>query len=72
MLGTAHEELNKLFLLIVPSQRLSVGKQDAKDCETVGTVAECTCLGVCYVFHPLPSVICVPCSKIFSVVHCLA
>lgn len=72
MLGTAPGEMRKLFLLIVRSQTLLVGRQDAEAWEPVGTVAECTCLGAQDIFHPLLSVVWVPCSKIFSHVHFLA
>lgn len=46
-----------------------MGKQNAKDSDTVGMIAEPMCLVVYYIFHPLLSFIFVPCSTIFSVVH---
>lgn len=69
MFGTAYEGMSKLFLLIAYSWRLLVGKQNAKDSDTVGMTAEPMCLGVYYIFHPLLSFIFVPCSKVFSAVH---
>lgn len=49
-----------------------MGMQNAKDSDTAGMTAECTCLVVYNIFLPLLSFLFVPCSEIFfSVVHFL-